>query len=424
MKQFILPALLVVLLSCNQNKTIIDPAFVDSLITHYTPSKLAETNKGDLEFWKMRVDTMQESFVNLQKYAQALAARFHIYADIHDLKKADSIMKQLNRKYKEPGFLLTLAGYNMLQHQFSNAQKYIDEVVQMKAEPYATQMMSFDANFESGNYYTAAAILKKNFAPKDYAYNFRMSKQDHYKGLLDSSISHMLQATSLATASPYLQQAALSNAADLYIHKGNLEKAAQLYQQCIKINSCDFHSIMGLGWIALVHDGNDTLANKLFAFVHRKLKSPDPLLKLSQAAEENDSTAAKNYAEQFVLQAGDPVYGNMYNKYLIQLYTGILHNPVKALAIAKKEIANRTTPQTYCWLAWTLFYNNQPNEAYSVFRNYVSGKPLEGLELYWMGKLMKGLNKGYNAQQFFKAAAINKYDLTPLMRKDLEKNLE
>ena len=58
-----------------------------------------------------------------------------------------------------------------------------------------------------------------------------------------------------------------------------------------------------------------------------------------------------------------------------------------------------------------------------MYQQSVSERPLEGLELYWMGKLMKGLGKGYTAKQFFKAAERNKYDLSPSVRKDLEENL-
>ena len=59
-----------------------------------------------------------------------------------------------------------------------------------------------------------------------------------------------------------------------------------------------------------------------------------------------------------------------------------------------------------------------------MYQQHVSGKPLEGLELYWMGKLMQGLKKGYNAEEFFKAAYKNKYDLSPGIVKDLQKNLQ
>jgi tetratricopeptide (TPR) repeat protein len=423
MKHFIYCLVLISVCSCNQNKPIVKESFVDTLISNYTPSTVAVINEKDLAFWKSRVDTMPESLVDLKKYASALASRFHIYGDINDLKQADSIMQKLVDEYKEPGSLLTLAGYKMLQHQFSEAKKCIDTVIEMKAEKYATQMMLFDADFELGDLYHASLILRDNYSPREYAYNFRQSKLDHNRGELGAAIEHMLKAAELSGSAAYLRTAALSNAADLCIHDGNLKKAANLYEQCIQFNSCDFHSVMGLGWIALVHDKNEKLATKIFSFVRDRMKSPDALLKLSQASELTDSTASKEYAMEFVKKASGADYGNMYNKYLIQLYTGILNDPASALAIAQKEISNRATSQTYAWLAWTLFASGKQQGAYQVFQNHVSGRSLEALELYWMGRMMKGLGKGYNEQQFFKAAEKNKYDLSPEMRKDLENNL-
>jgi hypothetical protein len=87
-------------------------------------------------------------------------------------------------------------------------------------------------------------------------------------------------------------------------------------------------------------------------------------------------------------------------------------------------LENRATAQTYAWYAWSLFSNNKKKEAYEQFEKNVSGRPLEGLELYWMGKMMNGMNKEYNAQAFFKAAYINKYDLSPAILQDLEKQLD
>jgi hypothetical protein len=54
----------------------------------------------------------------------------------------------------------------------------------------------------------------------------------------------------------------------------------------------------------------------------------------------------------------------------------------------------------------------------------VSGKPLEGLELYWMGKYMQAQDKDYNAKEFLKAAYKNRYDLSPGMVRELEKGLK
>jgi len=422
MKSLLFCLLFISIISC-KSKPVVAESFVDSLIGNYTPSTAAITNEKDLKFWESRVDTMPE-LVNLQKFASALATRFHIYGDIRDLKKADSILTQISFQYKEPGQLLSLASYKMLQHQFMDAKTLIDSVIQMKAEKYATQMMSFDANFELGDIYHASMILRKSYAPKDFAYNFRLSKQDHYKGELKEAISHMLAAADLSGSSAYLRSAALSNAADLYVHNGALAEAAKLYEECIRFNSTDFHSITGLGWIALVHDNNEPLARKIFSFVRTKSKSPDPLLKLSQSFEGSDSGAAKRYAREFVQEATKPIYGNMYNKYLVQLYTGVLNDPASALSIAQKEIGSRATPQTYAWLTWCLYKNGKNREASQVYKNHVSGKALEALELFWMGKMMKGLGKGYNAQQFFKAAKKNEFDLGVRDRRELDGLLE
>jgi hypothetical protein len=82
MKPFIYCLLIAAASSCKQNKPVVQKSFIDSLLANYAPSPMAVTNQKDLEFWKSRVDTMPESFVNLQKYSSALAMRFHIYGDI------------------------------------------------------------------------------------------------------------------------------------------------------------------------------------------------------------------------------------------------------------------------------------------------------------------------------------------------------
>ena len=71
MKYIFYCSVLAFLVSCNNKKPIVDPAFIDSLVNHYSTSITAITNARDLAFWKSRVDSMPASFVNQQKYAQA-----------------------------------------------------------------------------------------------------------------------------------------------------------------------------------------------------------------------------------------------------------------------------------------------------------------------------------------------------------------
>lgn len=416
------------LMSCShEKKQIVGEVFIDSLISHYREPAIASSNESALLFWKSRINPQLPGFVSETKYAGTLSLRYHLYGDIGDIYAADSVIKKVDLDYnhQEAHANLLLVSYSILQHRFKEADSCLQIAKQTGLKKYDQLAASFDVDFELGKYFNAASELKELKSNSDYGYFFRRSKMDHLNGLLDSSIQAMMQAANQEKSSPYLEQVALSNAADLYIHAGDLEKASDLYRICVQKNSADFHSLMGLGWIALVYDKNDSLAEKIFSFVRSKNKLPDVLFKLTQMAQtRGDSVLENNYANAFAKQATEAVYGNMYNKYMIEIYTGILHDATRAELMSKRELENRATPQTQAWYAWSLFSNNKKEEAYKQFEKNVSGRPLEGLELYWMGKLMQGMNKGYNAQAFFKAAYVNKYDLSPGILKDLEKQLD
>jgi hypothetical protein len=411
------------ILSCSRSKKqLVRSDFIDSLMTCYQEPGFSKSNDAALVFWKNRIRPQRPGIVSEMKYAAALSMRFHLYGDIRDIKMADSTIHKLDADFNhhEAAAQLFLMHNDILQHRFTEAGEWLKKARSIGLKKYDLLTSTFDVDFELGRIFNAASALKELRAD-DYGYYFRRSKMDHLNGLLDSSIHAMERAALLEKGSPYLEQVALSNSADLLIHAGELEKAADLYTQCIRMNGADFHSLSGLGWIALMKDHNDSLAEKIFSFVRRKNKLPDALYRLVLVAESRgDSLIERKYAEEFVEQASDTAYGNMYNKYLIELYTGILKNPVRAEYLAKRELQNRSTPQTYAWYAWTLFSNGKKEAAMEQFQRNISGRPLEGLELYWMGKLMQGMNKGYNANAFFEAAYANKYDLAPGIRHDLE----
>ena len=413
--------------SCNHPDSLINPLFADSLITRYTIPAVAIANNAELEFWKKRMNPHAPGLVNEARYASALINRFQQWGDIRDVKEADSIMRKVDTSFnhKEGGPVRNLVTYSIMQHRFKQADDYLQVAKQIGLRNYESQSLSFDVDFELGRNNNAYNDLKFLKSTGDFGYYFRRSRFDHLNGTLDSAISAMLKAAALSENIALLKQVALSNTGDLYIHAGKLREARDKYIECIRMGRADFHSVIGLGWIALINDGNDSLAERLFLFVLSHNKLPDALFKLVQISDaRGDTISQKSRAREFEAAATNTLYEKMYNKYLIELYTGILHEPDKALILSREELDNRATPQTYAWYCWCLLVNNQKEEAYKVFQQHVSGKPLEGLELFWMGKLMLSLGKGYNAQSFFKAAYKNKYDLSPGIVKELEKGME
>lgn len=404
---------------------VVDEVFADSLIGHYQPSQRSLVTDSNLAFWERRMQQRPDNFVNGPEYAAALLSSFQLQGDIKALLKADSLLNRSNtaNQGREPGLWRSLASLAMLQHRFATADSFVQKAIAIEGRSLPNQVMDFDVAFERGAYQKARMLLASFAQDRSFGYLFRRSKYEHYDGSLDSAISCMLQAAAKAGNNLSLRQTALSNAADLHLHNGETSKAAALYRECLKNNPEDFHCITGLGWLALVQDNNDTLAEKLFLFVKQHSSSPDILLKLGQVAEARHDTASqKKYAAQFAGLAGDSIYGLMYSKYLVDLYTGILKEPGKAVAIAAKETINRPTPQTFAWYAWSLFTNGEKDKAWLCFKNFVSGKPLEGPELYYMGCMMKGMGRNYNSREFFKAAWKNRYDLSPAKISYLKEN--
>lgn len=399
------------------NTPLVVKNYADSLIGHYS-SDAVNINNAEMRFWKTRIDPTTAGISNELKYASTLVRHFHLSGDIRDLNKAEKVLNETSQVYnnKEAGVYIALTEIALLKHQFKNAAELLNKAKQIGIQSYVANSFSFDVEFELGHYNLASFYLSRIKSPADFGYHFRKAKLSHLNGQADTAVSDMLKAAKLAPAGSYLQGVALANAADFYIHIGEPAKAAELFKQSISINKNDFHSITGLGIIAMNNDRNYALAAKLFNLVKSNYDLPDPLFKFYQLAQSvKDRRQEIWYAKQFAAAATRPEYGKMYTKYLVEIYTGILNKPEVAEMIAREELQNRLTPQTAAWYAWALYANKKPQQAEKVYKKYVSGKPLEGFELYYMGNLMAGLKKTYTAEEFYKAAEQNRFDLSPAM---------
>lgn len=410
--------------SCRgRSYNLVDSRFSDSLVSHYSPSEAEKLNAAELRFWQERLDSSAGAATATSRVAGALSQRFHLYGDITDLLKADSMLSSLSAASKdgEAGPLRALAANDITRHRFRAADSLVRMALVLGSERYNSLLMQFDTRFELGDYVVAGNTLATCAATNEYGYFFRMAKWMHFRGETDSAVFYLQQALKWTGTSHGLRQAALSNLGDLYLHDGKMKEAADNYMQSIRIDAADWRSLQGLGRIALLNDGHPEVANRIFSFIRRRISLPDAAYNFIWLAEQRkDTIQTKKASEAFVNLATEPVYGGMYNKYLIECFTGILHEPGKALELATAELKNRSTPQTYCWYAWSLHCAGKDKEAMDIYTAHISGKPLEALELFWMGNMMEAMHKQYNAQAFYKAAAKNISDLSPAKQAELK----
>nr|MBP8115953.1 hypothetical protein [Chitinophagaceae bacterium] len=124
-----------ILFSCNKkNEPVVDAVFTDSLIKNYSVSQLYKTTEGNYEFWKNRMDSLPDNYVNGPKYAGALSTLFQSIGNIEYLVKADSLIQQCLIAYleREPGLNNTLAYLSIQQHKFNRADSLLK--IAVKAE--------------------------------------------------------------------------------------------------------------------------------------------------------------------------------------------------------------------------------------------------------------------------------------------------
>ncbi|MES2798173.1 MAG: hypothetical protein V4683_19550 [Bacteroidota bacterium] len=429
-KGFLLYFLLIntfLLESCTQkNPVLVSEKYIDSLLTIKGLSARELALKTDLNFWKIRYEKDTNSYANSPQYAGMLLAKFRQEGNINNLILGEKIIARLNENQKgaESGFYRTLANYSSLQHRFQEANNFANRALQIGDNQYESLLILFDASFELNKIDQARIILAKIKKKYEYAYYFRLSKMQHYDGKIEEATESMQKAASLSNGNIYLEQIAISNLADLQLHVGDYANASINFQKSLALDHADYHSLKGLGLIAQHHDKNAKIAAKIFNFIATKTQSPDIYFNLSQLAQSTgNQKEEKKYAQIFSEKANQPIYGNMYNKYLIELYDGILNDRLKMLQVAQREMLNRNSPQTNTWYAWALYKNNQKAKALDIYNNSIAGKPLEGLEHYFLGKMMENEKKNYNAKSYFEAAYKSKFELAPAKRLELESKI-
>lgn len=373
-------------------------------------------NQQEAEFWKQRIQPGQPGLTNEIKYAASLVNRYQLSGDINDLVTARRILQQSDSAYahKETAPLLSLFRLAIMTHRFREADSLFTLALAAGLRPSEIPPLSFDINFEMGRMQLARLDLQKMGSPGEYGYCFRNARLLHYDGEIDQAIDAMKQALQLGRQNPLLQSAAASNLGDLYLHANDPVSALKTYWYALSVNPADWHSIMGLAWIAFIHDRNKELASGLLSYVQTQTQAPEPLLKqISIYLTSGDTAKAYQAAYRFAGQVAGAGYGGMYNKYLIRLYSGLLNNPARALQIARDEINNRPTPQTYAWYVHALAANGQKAEAMAVYTHNVAGKPLEALELFWMGNFLASMHDPDNANRYLRQAMKNRYELEP-----------
>ncbi len=425
-----IPFFLLTLLLTQCNKQDSRVVFEADYSGYFSPSKtfVLSNYTEEVNFWKSKIADTKKGFLYHQKYALAADALFNETGEVNYLKQADSMLNLASAfvagKNNVP-ILLSRSSLAIKQHDFKKALRFSNEALDLTDEKFAPSLMMYDAYMELGLFDLAGLMLKKNGREEDFNFIVRKSKYEDHLGNLNGAIELMEKAYSMVENKDNATEVwALSNLSDMYGHAGRIEDSYNGYLKVLEKNPNYLYALRGIAWVAYSHDHDTEAAKRIALHIVNQKNSPDMYLFMAELEEfENNKDREKLYLKKFIAEAALPKYGNMYNKYLIQLYSEKFGEHEKAIELAQKEISNRATPMTYDLLAWTYYQGGNINKAVEIIEQNVDGKTFEPEVIYHMGMIYA--NAGYTKKglDYLNDAKEAAYELGPVIVKEIEKTL-
>ncbi len=382
--------------SCGNKSEIINSKDYNSFLENKENKSLDNANK-EIDFWQNKFNASPDQYSFLSQISSNYSKLFEITANIDYLIKAEQLLVQSNEalRYTNVGTIRSLARNYISQHRFKEALVLANKALAIGEGMKETQKLLFDVQMELGDYVAAENALKQIKNNKDFDYLIRIAKWSDHQGNLDKAISFMEKATKIAefNNNEYLKIWSYSNLGDMNGHAGKIKESYNYYLKTLQLDANNTYALKGIAWIAFSHEKNTIEANRIIDVIAKKHNSPDFYLLKSEIAEyeKNSNAKDKNLALYFAMLQNKN-YGVMYNKYNALLYADEKSTANKALEIAKEEVNNRPTPDSYDLLAWSYYSLGDVKKALEISQKYVVGKSFEPNLNYHLATIYKANN--------------------------------
>lgn len=384
----------------------------------FLTAKPMKTTSKDIQVWDHQIMQDSTQLESLGNVADEYTRLFQETGDIKHLKSAEQSLKKAVEmaNVEKAEYLRALAKNYISQHRFKEALELASQAVKIKGGVNDTQNLLFDIHMELGNYGQAQMYLDSIRNLSDFGYLVRVAKWNDHRGDVQAAIHCMEMAREKAESSKDSNQLLLSytSLADLYGHAGRIEESYQFYLKALQIDPQNADAKRGIAWIVYSHERNGEEALRILDSIIKGNKSPEyHLLKAEIASYTNDETLRIQSLDNYYKGVMQEDYGQMYNAHNVGFYLD-MDVMDRALQLAKQEVRNRPTPETYGWLAYSLLKRGEKEQALELVEHYVDGQTFEPEILFCVAEIYKANGHKKKVKEIKKELLGAVYELGPL----------
>lgn len=380
--------------------------------------------KEDLEFWTDKIHVTPNQYPYYSKMAAANSTIFKLTGDIDQLKKAEENLILANTKtnFENSGYLRALARNYISQHRFKQALGLLLKAEENGENLSITQFMLVDVYLELGELDKVEMYLSKLKNFKDFDYLIRLSKYNDHLGNLDKAILYLENALAIAESSnnQNLIQWNYTNLADYYGHAGRIKDSYNAYLKALAINPNNSYAKKGIAWIVYSYERNPEEALRILDAISKENTSPDYFLLKSEIAGFMGNIVEKEKLEQkYLSSVSNENYGAMYAKYNVLLFADNADKKQQAIELAKQEVMERPTTQSYDLLAWSYYKNGEFQKALEITKEFVINKTFEPEALLHTAYILKANGEKSEAKKIKEELLGAIYELGPASENEI-----
>ena len=390
----------------------------------YLVSNPPKTSSKYFELWNSKIKPDSSQLMSFGIVGGEYNRYFQNTGDIKYLKKAEKVLKKAAdiANVSRAGMYRALARNYISQHRFKEAKQWADSARAIGSGLDQTQGLMFDVHMELGNYDTAEKYLDSLKNMDDFGYLIRLAKWNDHSGDLDTTIRFMEKAKEKAENSKNtgLMLWSYTNLADYYGHAGRIKDSYEHFLKALRIDPENAYAKKGIAWIVFSHEKKPKEAMRILDSVTTYYKSPAYFLLKSEIAEYmgDDMKSVANLDNYFNL-VQNSAYGDMYNAFNISLYLNVTEQYDKALTLAETEVANRPTPESYSFLAYSYLKIGNKQKARDIVDGHIEGKTYEPAVLLRTAEIYKATGSIDRVKQLKDELLGAVYELGPATEKEI-----